>query len=164
MPQRSAGLLLYRRTVRGLEVLLAHPGGPYYARKDAGVWTVPKGELEGDEEPLRAAVREFSEEMGSPPPAGAPVPLGEAKQAGGKVNVVLAVEGDFDATAIRSNTFEMPWPPRSGRIESFPEIDRAAWFEIEEARAKLRSGQLPFLDRLVEAVGTSPAPSAPDAR
>lgn len=164
MPLRSAGLLLFRRTPRGPEVLLAHPGGPYYARKDAGVWTVPKGELEGDEEPWRAALREFAEEMGSSPPAGAPVPLGEARQAGGKVNVVWAVEGDFDADAIRSNTFEMAWPPRSGRRQTFPEVDRAAWFDLEEARVKLRSGQLPFLDRLVEALDGPSAPSSSDAR
>jgi predicted NUDIX family NTP pyrophosphohydrolase len=164
MPLRSAGLLLFRRTAGGLEVLLAHPGGPYYGRKDAGVWTVPKGELEGDEEPLAAAVREFTEEMGSAPPAGDPVALGEARQAGGKVNVVWAVEGDFDAEHIRSNTFKMPWPPRSGQVQSFPEIDRAAWFGIDEARTKLRSGQLPFLDRLVDALGAAPAPSAGDAR
>jgi predicted NUDIX family NTP pyrophosphohydrolase len=152
MPRRAAGLLIWRRGADGPQVLLAHPGGPYYARKDAGVWTIPKGELEGDEEPVAAALREFAEEMGSPPPPGERLPLGEAKQAGGKVNVVFATEGDFDADAIVSNTFEMPWPPRSNRIQTFPEIDRAAWFGLEDARVKLRSGQLTFLDRLVEQV------------
>ena len=152
MPLRAAGLLLWRRSTDGLQVLLAHPGGPYYARKDVGVWTIPKGELEGDEEPLAAALREFTEEMGGPPPDGEPLPLGEAKQAGGKVNVIFAVEGDFDADDIHSNTFEMAWPPRSGRMQTFPEIDRAAWFDLPEARTKLRSGQLPFLDRLVDGI------------
>jgi predicted NUDIX family NTP pyrophosphohydrolase len=153
MPLRSAGLLVWRRSAGGVEVLLAHPGGPYYTRKDAGVWTIPKGELEADEEPLTAALREFAEELGSPAPAGEPVPLGEAKQAGGKVNVVFAVESDFDADSITSNTFEMPWPPKSDRLQTFPEIDRAGWFGLDEARTKLRSGQVPFLDRLVEHVG-----------
>lgn len=152
MPSRSAGLLLWRRTGGDLQVLLAHPGGPYYARKDAGVWTIPKGELEPDEQTYAAAVREFTEELGSPPPDGKSLALGEAKQAGGKVNVIFAVEGDFDTENIVSNTFEMPWPPRSGRLQTFPEIDRAAWFDLAEARIKLRSGQLPFLDRLAEQV------------
>src|SRR3954463_10614983 len=145
MPPRAAGLLLWRHVGDDLEVLLAHPGGPLYTRKDAGVWTIPKGELEADEQPYAAAVREFTEELGSPPPDGEALPLGQAKQAGGKVNVVFAVEGDFDADHVTSNTFEMTCPPRSGRKQSFPEIDRAAWFDLGEARTKLRSGQLPFL-------------------
>jgi predicted NUDIX family NTP pyrophosphohydrolase len=153
MPLRSAGLLLHRPGASGREVLLAHPGGPFYVHKDDGVWTIPKGEYEPDEEPLDAAVREFSEEMGSPPPPGEPVPLGEARQKSGKVNVAWAIDGDFDATTIRSNTFPMEWPPRSGHIQQIEEIDRAEWFPIDVARRKIRSAQLPFLDRLVELTG-----------
>jgi len=150
MPARSAGLLLHRQAEDGLQVLLAHPGGPFYVRKDEGVWTIPKGEYGPDEEPLTAAVREFTEEMGSPPPPGTPVPLGEARQKSGKVNVVWALSGDFDSTTIRSNTFPMEWPPRSGRIQQVEEIDRAEWFPLDVARRKIRIAQLPFLDRLVE--------------
>jgi predicted NUDIX family NTP pyrophosphohydrolase len=155
VPKRSAGLLLYRPAEAGLEVLLAHPGGPFYVRKDDGVWTVPKGEYDSTEEPLAAAVREFTEEMGSPPPQGEPLALGEARQSSGKVNVVWAVAGDFDASNVRSNTFPLEWPPRSGRIQQVPEIDRAAWFPLVQARRKLRPAQLPFLDRLEEAVTRS---------
>jgi predicted NUDIX family NTP pyrophosphohydrolase len=136
-------------------VLLAHPGGPYYVRKDDGVWTVPKGELEGDEDPLAAAVREFTEEMGSPPPAGELVALGEARQRSGKINLVWAVEGDFDVTGVRSNTFPMEWPPRSGRTVQVEEIDRAEWFDLATARVKIRKAQLPFLDRLAEGLDGS---------
>jgi predicted NUDIX family NTP pyrophosphohydrolase len=156
MAKRSAGLLLFRDGEDGLEVLLGHPGGPYYVRKDDGVWSVPKGEYDQSEQPLDAAIREFTEELGSPPPDGEALPLGEARQSGGKVNVVWARRGDFDATTIRSNTFPMEWPPRSGRIQQVEEIDRAAWFPLAEARRKIRPAQLPFLDRLVAAVG-SPA-------
>jgi predicted NUDIX family NTP pyrophosphohydrolase len=152
VPKRSAGLLLFRRTSRGLEVLLGHPGGPYYVRKDDGVWTVPKGELDPHEDATAAAIREFTEEMGSAPPAGELMPLGEARQSSGKVNVVWAVEGDLDAAAIRSNTFPMEWPPRSGRIQQIEEIDRADWFTLDVARRKIRGAQLPFLDRLEAAV------------
>lgn len=148
MPVKSAGLLLYRRGPGGVEVLLGHPGGPFYAKKDDGVWSIPKGELETDEEPLAAAVREFTEEMGGAPPAGAPWSLGEAKQSGGKINVIFALEGDFDVATLRSNTFPMEWPPRSGRMQQFEEIDRVAWLDLDAARVKLRSGQHPFLDRL----------------
>ncbi len=148
VPKRSAGLLLFRRASTGLEVLLGHPGGPYYVRKDDGVWTLPKGELDPDEDAAAAAIREFTEEMGSAPPAGQMVPLGEARQSSGKVNVVWAVEGDLDATAVRSNTFPLEWPPRSGRIQQVEEIDRAGWFRLDVARRKIRPGQLPFLDRL----------------
>jgi predicted NUDIX family NTP pyrophosphohydrolase len=136
-------------------VLLAHPGGPYYVRKDDGVWTVPKGELEGDEDPLAAAVREFTEEMGSAPPAGELVALGEARQRSGKINLVWAVEGDFDVTGVRSNTFPMEWPPRSGRTVQVEEIDRAEWFDLATARIKIRKAQLPFLDRLAEGLEDS---------
>jgi predicted NUDIX family NTP pyrophosphohydrolase len=148
VPKRSAGLLLFRRTEVGLEVLLGHPGGPFYVRKDDGVWTIPKGELDPGEDETAAAVREFTEEMGSAPPPGELLPLGEARQRSGKVNVIWAVGGDLDAGAVRSNTFPMEWPPRSGRIQQVEEIDRAEWFSLEAARRKIRRAQLPFLERL----------------
>jgi predicted NUDIX family NTP pyrophosphohydrolase len=157
MPLRSAGILLYRRPPSGVEVLLGHPGGPYYVKKDDGVWSIPKGELEPDEEPLAAAIREFSEEMGTPPPAGTPWSLGSAKQSGGKVNVIYALEGDFDVAGLRSNTFPMQWPPRSGRTQLFEEIDRAGWFDLGAARVKLRTGQHAFLDRLAAALAEQDA-------
>jgi predicted NUDIX family NTP pyrophosphohydrolase len=153
VPTRSAGLLLHRLGETGLEVLLAHPGGPFYVRKDDGVWTIPKGEYGRDEDALQAAVREFTEEMGRPPPDGDPLPLGEARQSSGKINVIWALRGDFDASRISSNTFPMEWPPRSGRIQQVEEIDRAAWFSLEEARRKIRPAQLPFLDRLCTELG-----------
>ena len=148
MPRRSAGVLVYRSGETGVEVLLAHPGGPYYVKKDDGVWSIPKGELEGDEEPLVAAVREFTEEMGSPPPPGLLQPLGEARQRSGKVNLIWAVEGQFDVSGVRSNTFPMEWPPRSGRTIEVEEIDRAEWFDLPTARIKINASQLPFLERI----------------
>ncbi|MGH8863002.1 MAG: NUDIX domain-containing protein [Jatrophihabitantaceae bacterium] len=151
-PRRSAGLLLYRRT-SGLEVLLGHPGGPLWARKDDGAWSIPKGEYGLDEGALDAAVREFTEELGSPPPASGFVELGEVRQRSGKIVTAWAVEGELDAAAIVSNTFELEWPPRSGRTQTFPETDRAAWFGVGAARPKLVSGQAEFLDRLVAALG-----------
>jgi predicted NUDIX family NTP pyrophosphohydrolase len=145
----SAGILLWRRGPGGPpEVLLGHMGGPFWAKKDDGAWSLPKGEHGPDEEPLAVARREFEEELGSPVPAGDLVPLGEHRVTSGKVLTVWAVEGDLDAAACLSNTFELEWPPRSGRMQEFPEIDRAAWFGLEEARTKLLKGQLPFLDRL----------------
>jgi predicted NUDIX family NTP pyrophosphohydrolase len=147
--RRAAGILLWRQREGGVEVLLAHPGGPLFARKDHGAWTVPKGEPDGDEDDLAAARREFAEELGMPAPAGPAVLLGEARQKGGKTNVVWAVEGDLDVESVVSNTFTMEWPPRSGRTASFPEVDRAAWFDLDgEARRRIRDGQLAFLDRL----------------
>jgi predicted NUDIX family NTP pyrophosphohydrolase len=146
--KRSAGIALVRRTDRGLEVLLGHMGGPYWARKDAGAWTIPKGEVEPGEDPLAVAHREFEEELGVPVPAGTVTDLGEIRQAGGKTVRAWAVEGDLDAAAIVSNTFELEWPPHSGRMETFPEIDRAAWFDLERARAVIITGQRPLLDRL----------------
>ena len=153
MPKTSAGLLLYRRVDGALEVLLVHPGGPYWARKDDGAWSVPKGEYEPGEDPLEVARREFEEELGAAPPDGTPAPLGEIRQAGGKIVTAWAQEGDLDVTDVRSNTFEMEWPPRSGRTQEFPEVDAAAWFSIEDARTKLNRGQLPFLDRLSGVAG-----------
>ncbi|HSP36698.1 MAG TPA: NUDIX domain-containing protein [Frankiaceae bacterium] len=153
MPPRSGGVLLYRRSAGDLEVLLGHPGGPFYTKKDDGVWTIPKGELEPGEDEPAAAVREFTEEMGSAPREGTPLPLGEAKQSGGKVNVVWALAGDFEVASLRSNTFPMEWPPRSGHLQQFEEIDRVAWFDLDMARRKLRPAQLPFLDRLISVLG-----------
>ena len=150
----SAGILLWRRTDDGPEVLLGHMGGPFWARKDDGAWSLPKGEHGPDEPPLAVARREFEEELGSPVPAGDLLPLGEARVTSGKMLAVWAVEGDLDAAACVSNTFELEWPPRSGRIQEFPEIDRAAWFGLEAARAKLVKGQVPFLDRLAAALPT----------
>jgi predicted NUDIX family NTP pyrophosphohydrolase len=149
----SAGLLLYRRREGELEVFIAHMGGPYWARKDEHAWSIPKGEYSGDEEPLTAARREFEEEIGSPPPAGEPLELGEVRQSGGKRIVAYAIEGDFDPATVRSNLFTMEWPPRSGRQAEFPEIDRAGWFDLATASVKLVKGQLPFVERLREQLG-----------
>jgi predicted NUDIX family NTP pyrophosphohydrolase len=148
MAKRSAGLLLYRRAAPGVEVLLVHPGGPFWARKDLGAWSLAKGEIEPGAEPAACALREFEEETGTRLD-GAPVPLGEVRQAGGKVVVGFALEGDLDADAIESITFEVEWPPRSGRRRSYPEVDRAAWFMLDEAREKLNPAQAAFLDRLL---------------
>jgi predicted NUDIX family NTP pyrophosphohydrolase len=147
---RSAGLLLYRRTAAGLEVLLGHLGGPYFARKDDGAWSIPKGEYDDDEEPIEAARREFEEEFGQPPPAAPDYrPLGTVRQRNGKRVTAWAVEADLDATTVVSNTFEIEWPPRSGRRQAFPEIDRAAWFDLDTARTKMTAGQDALLDRLM---------------
>jgi predicted NUDIX family NTP pyrophosphohydrolase len=158
MPRKlSAGLLLYRLGRRSdeivPEVLLGHMGGPFWARKDEGGWSIPKGEYEPAEEPFAAAKREFEEEMGSAPPSVADLELGSIRQPGGKLVTVWAAESDFDAAGAVSNTFEMEWPPLSGRLKSFPEIDRAGWFTLEVARAKLVKGQRPFIDRLEELLG-----------
>ncbi len=154
MPRTSAGLLLYRRHPgRGWEVLAGHMGGPFWARKDAGAWSIPKGEHGPDEEPRAVALREFAEEMGSPAPVADLVPLGEVRQSGGKRLTAWAAEGDLDAARAVSNTFSLEWPPRSDRVQEFPELDRAAWLTVEEARKKLVSGQVPLLDRLLELLG-----------
>ena len=149
MPKTSAGLLLYRRVDGAIEVLLVHPGGPYWARKDEGAWSIPKGEYEPGEDPLEVARREFEEELGVAPPEGTTAALGEIRQSGGKIVSAWTQEGDLDVTDVRSNTFEMEWPPRSGRTQEFPEVDRAEWFSIDDAARKLNRGQLPFLDRLI---------------
>lgn len=150
--RRSAGLLLHRRRNGVVEVLLGHPGGPYFANKDDGVWSIPKGEYEGDEEPLAAAYREFTEEIGTAPPDVEPVALGENLQSNGKVAVIWALEGDLDVEEISCNLFEMEWPPRSGRMQSFPELDRAAWFDLSTARRKAFASQVVFFDRLEQAL------------
>ena len=147
MAKRSAGLLLYRRRP-DLEVFLVHPGGPFWKNKDEGAWSIPKGEYAEGEEPLAAALREFEEETGTKPD-GAFVPLGEIRQAGGKIVTAWAVEGDLDEAAIRSNTFTVELPRGSGRMVEFPEVDRAAWYPLAEARRKILSGQIDLLDRLV---------------
>lgn len=150
--KRSAGLLLYRGTGAGVEVLLGHMGGPFWAKKDAAAWSLPKGELDGDESPEQAARREFEEELGLPAPDGEYVELGVVKQSGGKVVTAWAVVADLDPAAVVPGTFTMEWPPRSGRQQEFPEVDRVEWFGLAAAREKLVKGQLPFLDRLAELV------------
>lgn len=153
MVARSAGLLVYRRGPGGsVEVLLAHPGGPFWARKDAGAWSVPKGEYEPGEDALAAAYREFKEETGFDPPDGPPLPLGELTQTGGKRVTVWALEGDLDAAGATSNTFEIEWPRGSGTLRSFPEVDRVEWAGPDLARTRLLKGQVPFLDRLAGAL------------
>jgi predicted NUDIX family NTP pyrophosphohydrolase len=148
MPIESAGILGFRRTRDFLEVLLVHPGGPFFAKKDAGAWSIPKGLIEGDD-PLAEAKREFTEETGFTI-SGDAIPLGSIRQKGGKVVHAWAAEGDWDLADFRSNTFEMEWPPRSGKKQRFPEVDKAAWFGIDEAREKLIAAQVEFLDRLLE--------------
>jgi predicted NUDIX family NTP pyrophosphohydrolase len=152
MAKRSAGILMYRRAAAGIELLLAHPGGPFWAKKDHGAWSIPKGECDAEEEPLACAIREFAEELGSAPrtaDAGAFLELGELVQPSRKVITAFAVAGDFNPAKLKSNHFEMEWPPRSGRKQSFPEVDRAAWFAADEAREKIQPGQSPFIDRLL---------------
>jgi predicted NUDIX family NTP pyrophosphohydrolase len=147
--RQSAGLLLYRRNGNGVEVLLGHPGGPFWRNKDLGSWSIPKGLIAEGEKPLAAARREFTEETGHRP-RGKSLPLGEARQPGGKLVQAWAVEGDWDAALLKSNMFEMEWPPRSGRRHSFPELDRAEWFDLAEAQTKILKGQAIFLTRLLE--------------
>jgi predicted NUDIX family NTP pyrophosphohydrolase len=150
MPRTSAGFLLYRLTDHGPEVLLVHPGGPFWANKDAGAWSIPKGEYDEDEEPLAAARRELAEELGSVPPLGEPIDLGEVTQRNRKIVHAWAAEADFDPTTLKSNTFELEWPPRSGQKQEFPEVDRAEWFAPDEARTKINPAQAAFIDRLLE--------------
>jgi len=151
VPKRSAGLLVYRRNADdGIEVLLVHPGGPFWAKKDDGAWSIPKGEYEPSEEAFDVALREFEEEVGQSPPDGEPLLLGELRQPSGKVVRAWAVEGDLDVTDVRSNTFEMEWPPRSSRTQEFPEVDRAGWFGLDDAKRKLLRGQVGLLDRLAK--------------
>jgi predicted NUDIX family NTP pyrophosphohydrolase len=148
--KRSAGVLLFRQVPAGVEVLLGHMGGPFWARKDAGAWTIVKGEYEPPEEPEAAARREFTEELGLPAPPGEYVALGEVRQSGGKTVTAWAVAGDVDPATVVPGTFEMEWPPRSGRRETFPELDRVAWFGLAAAAEKIVGGQRAFLDRLAE--------------
>jgi predicted NUDIX family NTP pyrophosphohydrolase len=150
----SAGLLVFRRRGGELEVLLAHMGGPYWARKDAGAWSIPKGELADGEAPEAGARREYLEELGHSPPDGPLIALGEIRQRAGKRVVAFAVEGDFDPAALAPGTFELQWPPRSGRLQVFPEVDRVAWLDLPAARAKIVAGQAELLDRLAQAAAT----------
>jgi predicted NUDIX family NTP pyrophosphohydrolase len=147
--KKSAGILLYRRREGVLQVLLAHPGGPFWARKDEGAWSIPKGEYLAEEPAEKAALREFAEEMGVVP-EGHLRPLGELQQNGGKQVTAFALQGDFDVAQLRSNSFEMMWPPRSGRMQTFPEVDRAEWLTLPDARKKIIPGQREFLDILEE--------------
>lgn len=149
MPKLSAGVLLYRTSGGVVEVLIAHPGGPFWARKDDGAWSIPKGEYTDGEDPWVAARREFSEELGLPVPDGPRTDLGPLKQSGGKVVTAFAVGSDLDVTDARSNTFEMEWPRGSGRLREFPEVDKVQWFSVAQARTKLLKGQVGFLDRLM---------------
>jgi predicted NUDIX family NTP pyrophosphohydrolase len=153
MPRRSAGILLYRRRGRGVEVLLVHPGGPLWARKDAGAWSIPKGEVGDGEDPVAVAVRELEEETGHRLPPAELVALGEVRQRGGKVVSAWAAPGDLDPAAITSNTFTLEWPPRSGNRREFPEVDRAGWFDPATAREKLLAAQAELVDRLLAALG-----------
>jgi len=149
MASRSAGILLHRAGPHGREVLLVHPGGPFWARRDDGAWSIPKGEYDEGEEPMACALREFEEELGSAlEHVGELVELGEVRQRNHKLVTAWAAEGDLDPAAVRSNTFSMEWPPRSGRRQEFPEIDRAEWFPLARAREKLVEAQAAFVDRL----------------
>jgi predicted NUDIX family NTP pyrophosphohydrolase len=167
MGARSAGLLLYRISPEGaVEVLIAHPGGPFWARKDDAAWSVPKGEYLPDEDALVAAYREFEEEVGLAPPGGRVVFLGERRQPGGKRVSVWGLEGDLDMADAVSNTFELEWPRGSGQLREFPEVDRVEWVSVDQARRKLVKGQTPFLDVLLEAVApghdrVEPGPTSP---
>jgi predicted NUDIX family NTP pyrophosphohydrolase len=152
MAKQSAGILLYRMAGDEPEVLLVHPGGPFFAKRDAGVWSIPKGEYEAGEDPLACAEREFEEELGTAAPAAQPIELGSVRQAGGKLVTAWAVQGDFDPASLRSNSFTMEWPPRSGEIREFPEVDRAQWFSLPDARARIVPAQAAFIDRLVESL------------
>jgi len=146
--KQAAGILLYRQGYRGLEVLVAHPGGPLWAKKDLGAWTIPKGQFGNGESALEAAKREFEEEMGSPA-SGEFAELGSIKQPSGKVVYAFTAESDFDVQTVKSNLFTLEWPPKSGREGRFPEVDRAGWFSIDEARKRILKGQEPFIDRLL---------------
>jgi predicted NUDIX family NTP pyrophosphohydrolase len=151
MPKRSAGLMMYRRETRSLQVFLVHPGGPFFAKKDLGAWTIPKGEYLEDEQPLEAAKREFQEETGFPVPETF-LDLGSIRQAGGKIVSAWAFEGNCDPAKMISNNCEVEWPPRSGRLIEIPEADRGAWFSIAEAKERIKSTQIPLLDRLTKAL------------
>lgn len=148
--RQSAGILLHRDGADGVEVLLGHMGGPFWAKKDAGAWSLPKGEYEPDETPQAAARREFTEELGLPVPDGDLVELGTVKQSGGKTVTAWALRGDLDPAAVAPGTFPLEWPPRSGRMQEFPEVDRVEWFALDVAREKIVKAQAAFLDRLAD--------------
>jgi predicted NUDIX family NTP pyrophosphohydrolase len=152
MPKLSAGFLLYRVNNRAVEVLIGHPGGPFWAKKDDGAWSIPKGEYTDGEDPWAAARREFEEELGKPPPDGPRIDLPPVKQPSGKIVTAFAVRGNLDLEGTVSNTFELEWPRGSGKVREFPEIDRVGWFSVDQARSKLLKGQRPLLDHLMSAV------------
>jgi predicted NUDIX family NTP pyrophosphohydrolase len=154
MPRKSAGILLHRNGARGREVLLVHPGGPAWARKDLGAWSIPKGEYDPTEEPLAAAKREFEEELGTAAPDGKAHDLGEVRQRSGKLVRAWALEGDLDPAQITSNTCELEWPPRSGKLIEIPEVDRGEWFALDQAKGKINPAQQALLDRLSETLKT----------
>ncbi len=156
----SAGLIVFRDRGGVLEVLLAHMGGPFWARRDDGAWSIPKGELEEGEQPRAAALREFEEELGHAPPHGELLELGETRHKAGKVVVAFAVEGEFDPAQLRPGTFELQWPPRSGRMQAFPEVDRVAWFDLQTAKRKIVHGQVALLCRLADLLAAEPPPDS----
>jgi predicted NUDIX family NTP pyrophosphohydrolase len=160
LPKTSAGVLLFRRSGKNVEVLLGHPGGPFWKKKDHGAWTIPKGLIAFGEAPLGAAKREFEEETGYRP-GGDFIALGHAKQPGGKTVHIWATEDDWNPEELKSNTFKMEWPPRSRKYQTFPELDRASWFETETARERILRGQTVFLDRLNEVLSASNSGDAP---
>ena len=153
MTKSSAGLLLYRKNETDWEVLLVHPGGPFWAKKDLGAWSIPKGEFEADEQPLAAAKREFQEEIGSSAPAGEYTWLGDFKQPSGKIVYAFALESDFDLEHFKSEVFEMEWPPRSGKKQEFPENDKAAWVSLSLAKQKVVKGQIPVIEAIANQLG-----------
>lgn len=155
MKKQSAGIVLYRKREGVIEVLVGHAGGPFWARKDAGAWSIPKGEFEADEDPMAAARREFEEELGIPAPEGELIELGQIKRKDGKTIYVWALEGNAEAEKLTSNTFDLEWPPKSGQIQQFPEFDRAAWLPLTKAGPKLHKGQSEFLERLAEKLGVN---------
>ena len=162
MSKQSAGLLLFRKVATHIEVLLVHPGGPYWATKDEDAWSIPKGEFDQNEDPLDAARREFTEETGFTP-SGEVIPLETVRQPNGKFIHAWAIEGNFDPAKLQSNTFSLEWPPKSGRLEQFPEVDRAAWFLMRAAKQMILKGQEPFLKHLNEMLGQTGPPSVDDS-
>lgn len=158
MAVQSAGILVYRKTGNGIEVMLGHPGGPYWAKKDKGSWSIPKGVYKDNEAPLEAAKREFREEIGQACPEGEFIDLGSIKLASGKIISAWAIEGDLDVSIIKSNLFELEWPPKSGQLQQYPEIDQANWYPIDKAPEKLHKGQSEFIGRLAEKLGTKLQP------
>lgn len=153
MAKMSAGVLLYRHEDDGVRVMLVHPGGPFWAKKDKAAWSIPKGEVDGDEDNLTAAKREFGEETGGSLPDEGFIDLGDARASSNKVVHIWALEGNFDTTQLKSNSLEMAWPPKSGQMQSFPEVDKAAWFALSEAMVKIHAGQTVFIERLAEKLG-----------
>ena len=162
MPKHSAGIVLYRPAKKGWEVLIVHPGGPFWAKKDKAAWSIPKGEYAPEEDALAAAKREFTEEIGSPPPDGDYLDLGEVKQPSGKLVHVWALQHDFDLANFKSNMFEMEWPPRSGQKQQFEEADKAAWVSLATATVKLVKGQVAFIEKLAEQLGATSTTDEPD--